>query len=344
MTAGASLKETVRLGISRVLVGSGTSAVLRAVFPKNGAVILMGHRVTGDEEGFLGGLDPWWFNEQVAYLARRYEPVSLADLVRCFELGADPPRNSVVLTFDDGFRDNFEHALPVLERHRFPATVFVVTGCLETGELPWPNRLGTLFQRTSATTLRHPLVGPHPVELNGADSRRRAHAEVMAALSRLPRPEREQCLAEIGDRLGVEAPRDRMLTWEQAREMRARGVDFGAHTYSHPLLARVSEAEARWEMERSREDLRQHLGIDRPSFAFPGGSLSPTLVDLARSLGFRSVFQRRLGLRVNSPATTHQFALSRVGLPNAPAFVLEAELDGPLHAVRRLYRRERGGR
>jgi peptidoglycan/xylan/chitin deacetylase (PgdA/CDA1 family) len=154
----------------------------------------------------------------------------------------------------------------------------------------------------------------------------------------LPRSEREQELARISELLEVEAPRDRMLTWEQAREMQAAGVEFGAHTYSHSLLSLQTPDEARWEMERTLEDLRFKLGVANPSFAFPGGSYDAALVDLARALGFRSVFQKNRRLRVNSLETTNQFALSRVGLPNAPAHVLEAELDGPFHFLRGLYR------
>jgi len=165
---------------------------------------------------------------------------------------------------------------------------------------------------------------------------------VKKRLGSLPQTLREQALERLAGVLKVEPPRDRMLRWEDAREMQATGlVEFGAHTVSHPWMEHISPEEARWELERSRDALRQNLGVDRPPFAFPGGSFNATLVEMVKSLGFRSVFQSRPDLRINSPATTDQFALSRVGLPNAPAFILEAELDGPLHPIRRIYRRGR---
>jgi len=133
-----------------------------------------------------------------------------------------------------------------------------------------------------------------------------------------------------------------MLTWDQARAMQASGlVEFGAHTVSHPLMAHLSLEEAVWELEQSRNDLKKYLSVSRPSFAFPGGSFNASLVEMVKAMGFRSVFQSRPDLRFNSPGTTDQFALSRVGLPNAPSYILEAELDGIFHPIRRLYRRSR---
>ncbi len=332
------MKEVLRCALSRAIVSSGSSAVIRAMFPKSGSLILYGHRVENDDEGYLQGLSPSWFAEQIEYLTRHFEIIPLSYFVSCFESGRDAPSNSVVLTFDDGFRDNYENAFPVLERHAVPATIFVVTDCLSSGQLPWPQRLGYLFQLASNKCFRHDLVGGVEHDLTGP-GRRETYLIVKRVLGTMDHRGRERSIEELSEVLDVEPPRDRMLTWAQAREMKAKGIEFGAHTFSHPLLANVPREEARWEMEKSLGDLQEHMGIERPSFCFPGGSYDAALVEMVKALGFRSVFQSSPRLRVNSPATTDQFALSRVGLPNAPSYILEAELDGPFHAVRRLYRR-----
>ena len=147
---------------------------------------------------------------------------------------------------------------------------------------------------------------------------------------------REQFLDELSDKLGVEAPLNRMLSWDDAHELQERGIELGAHTYSHSLLANLPIDEARWEMERSRDDLRERLGIQRPPFCFPAGSVTPALIDLARKLGFRSAFQPDRHRRPNTLENADPFSLRRVGLPNGPAVELEAELDGPLNAMRRI--------
>ena len=333
------MKEFIRSAGSRVVVSSGISSAGRRIFPKLGSIILYGHRVKDDAEGYLTGLCPLWFAEQIEYITRHYEVISLVDLAKCFEKCQIPPKNSVVLTFDDGFRDNFDHAFPILQKYKIPATIFLVTGCLSTGDLPWSQQLGYVFQQTAKRSFQHHVVDGEYYAMTTSAERERAYAAVKGRMRQMGRAQRDSLLLEIRNELNVETPRDRMLTWDQACEMQSAGIDFGAHTFSHPLLANIDPREAKWEMERSMEDLRDRLGLSWPSFCFPSGSYSSALVDMVKSLGFRSVFQSRPGLRVNSPAVNDQFTLSRVGLPNAPSHFLEAELDGPFHLVRNLYRR-----
>ena len=102
------LKEAVRNTMSRVVVWTGMTAVGRKLFPKDGTMILYGHRIADDEEGYLQGVAPSDLDGQLAYLARNYEIIALRELTTCLEEGRPVPRRSVVLTFDDGFRDNLD--------------------------------------------------------------------------------------------------------------------------------------------------------------------------------------------------------------------------------------------
>jgi len=334
----SGLKEAVRGVASQIVVRTGVTALSRVLFPKQGAIVLYGHRISEDDEGFLQGLRPDWLTQHLEYLTRHFEVIPLAVLVRCLEERRPVPHRSVVLTFDDGFRDNVDPGLPILQRFRVPATVFLVTGAISSGELPWSQRLGFLFQHTVATELQHPLLGPSPAELSTPAARRAAYLAAKEPLKDMGRVQREAVLAELAAGLGVDAPRDRMLTWEQARAMQAAGIELGAHTYSHPLLARIPAGEARMEMERSREDLREHLGIERPSFCFPAGSVSRTLLDLVPRLGYCSAFQPNRTFRVNTVDNADAYSMSRVGMMNGPGVYLEAELDGPFQTLRALVR------
>jgi peptidoglycan/xylan/chitin deacetylase (PgdA/CDA1 family) len=335
-------KEVVRRLVSRCLVGSGVTALGRRSASRNGALIFYGHRVLDHSEAFLESLSPRWLDEQVAYLARHYEIIGMDQLVRCFEEQIPVPAKSVVLTFDDGFRDNLENALPILERHRAPATVFLVTGSIATGRLPWSQRLGFLFEHTVKSELSDPLMHGE-ADISTPIGRRHTYATVKRPLSEMPRVKREETLERLATSLGVDPPVNRMLSWNDTRDMMARGVEFGAHTYSHPLLARIPMDEAEEEMRRSREDLRTELGIQRPYFCFPGGSVNAALMSLVRSLGFRSGFLPNKTQRLNNLETADAYSLSRRGLPNAPAYVLEAATDGPVDQLRRQLRRKDSG-
>lgn len=336
------LKESLRALASHAAVHGGLCALGRRLFPKPGAVIFYGHRVAADDEGYLEGLRPEWLDAQLAYLTRHYEVLSLSRLLRCYEERQPVPARSVVLTFDDGFRDNLTAGLPVLQRHGVTATIFLATGCVHRGELPWPQALGYLFQHTSRRAVTLDFAGqPREWDLTSAAARRRAYLQAKGYLGARPRREREAWLARCARLLEVEPPHDRMLSWADVAELRAAGFEFGAHTVTHPWLAAIPWAEAREEMEQSREDLREHLGLERPPFCFPAGSCNAPLRRLARELGFRSAFLPNPPQRVNTLENSHPFSLGRMGLPNAPALYLEAELDGPLHPLRRLGRRRR---
>jgi peptidoglycan/xylan/chitin deacetylase (PgdA/CDA1 family) len=332
----AVVKELVRDVASRILVAAGVTRLGRRARDQDGTLILYGHRVADDDEAFFQGLPPRFLREQLAYLTRHYEVIALSTLVEHIEAGRKPPPKSVVLTFDDGFRDNLENAAPILEEFGVPATIFVVTQSLTDGRLPWSQRLGFLFQHTEADEVQHDLLGPDPVTLSDDAERRRVYARMMQRLMPLERVPRDAVIDELVAALDVAPPMDRMMTWEHASDMRARGHEIGSHTYSHALLGRVPSTEARWELERAMFDLEEHLGLQRPTFCFPAGSTTPTLPDLVRELGYRSCFVPNRGRRLNRPPDIDTFSLVRVGLPNAPAVQLEAELDGPFHPLRRL--------
>jgi peptidoglycan/xylan/chitin deacetylase (PgdA/CDA1 family) len=308
---------------------------------RSGAFVLYGHRIASDEEGYLKGLSPSWLEDQLRYLTRNYEVISLQTLVECFEQGKSVPDRSVVLTFDDGFRDNIEVGLPLLHRAGVRATFFVVTGSLSDGSLPWSQRLGYVLQRTQEDELLHAVVGPAPMRTSDPKSRHRTYIAVKSAVAALPRLQRDRIIGEVACQLGVEPPVDRMMSWEHAREALAAGHEIGAHTFSHALLGLVADDEAEWEMQRSLDDVRSQLGVDAPHFCFPAGSISARTSSRIRTLGFRSSFLPGQSHRLNQVGVGDQYQLARVGLPNAGAVVLEAELDGPFQSLRHLIRRVR---
>ena len=333
-----SLKEFTRMGLSQLMVCAGMTRAGRKFYPKNGAIIFLGHRVTDDDEGCLQGVRPSWLAEQLDYLSRHYHFLSLSELLNYYERHQSIPPNSVVMTFDDGFRDNFTNAYPILQQYHVPATVFLATGCVSSGELPWPQQVGYLFQKTKVDRLCHIATNKIPMILKSPRDRNTARATVMKVLERMPRIERERNIAELSGLLQVDIPRDRMLTWDHVKTMQNGGIEFGAHTFSHPWMPLLSSEEARWEMEASLQDIQHHCGVTRPPFVFPAGKFTADLVKMAISVGFRSVVQTRYNLRVNQIGVNDQFSLSRMGLPNAPGVILEVELDGPFHALRGLYR------
>ncbi len=235
-------------------------------------------------------VSPRVFERQIAFLARRYRCISMDDLMEAFLAGRPLPRNAAVVTFDDGYRDNYEAAYPILRRHRVPAIFYVTTGALDGGEPLWPSEVRSLVHAAGAR-----ITGPFPAgryELGTPALRERAARELKQWLVALPRRQRQDALRELkrGSVSDLTFLRNGMMTWEQVREMRAGGMLFGAHTITHPLLPSIPLPEAREEIAGSKQALEAELGEAVLHFSYPnpgsGVHWSAAVRQLVREAGF----------------------------------------------------------
>src|ERR1017187_6159750 len=177
------------------------------------------------------------------YLARHYKVVSLPDLVKHLENGS--PTRMLAITFDDGYQDNYENAFPVLQRYGLPATIFLTTGSIDSRQPLWFEQLAGAVKKTSLDHLDLEIDIPRRFWLRTTAERLEANGAIFSVLRGLPDNQRRNWLDVVLRQLGApEADRDRhgkMLTWDQIRIMKSRGVDFGGHTVTHPFIARRSE-------------------------------------------------------------------------------------------------------
>lgn len=231
----------------------------------------------------------------------RSQLIDLKDLFRftplleALEAGVSgsPGEDLASLTFDDGYRDNYTCALPVLRELGLPATIFLVAGLIGTTERLWYDQVKVLLERLDGPSLPLPIcLGGGSLEF-GADltGRRRAYSVLVGKLKECDDGVRRRALHELSTRhaslLAPEDGRDRLLTWEEARSMEEQGVSFGSHTMGHPLLPRVSDDEIlRKEIAESRELLADRLRSPLPVLAYPGGAFSERVARMTREAGY----------------------------------------------------------
>jgi peptidoglycan/xylan/chitin deacetylase (PgdA/CDA1 family) len=241
------------------------------------------------------------FREQVAWLARHYEPVTLDDLV-AFLRGQRPmPRRCAAITFDDGFADNAETAAPILDRAGIKAAFYLTVDNLAPQHPLWFSRLRHAFSTTARETWRDAsrqriwrLTDPH--------ERRLAQHSVSERCARTTGQAQDDLLARLERELGVAtlAPaKALMMDWEQARALHRQGHIVGAHTLTHPNLAHVSAEEMAWEMGESKRRLEAELGAPVVHFSYPSPILEPhwdeRTVACSRDLGFETAVTCRKG-------------------------------------------------
>jgi len=261
--------------------------------------ILIYHRVLSSPDA-LNDWDPTAaeFEGQIRALCRFFTPLPLGEAVERLRDGT-LPAHAACVSFDDGYRDNVDAALPILRRYGVPATFFIATGYLNGGRM-WNDTVIESIRRCEAADLNLTALGLGRVPLSTRQLRRKAISRILAALKHLPGAEREAKVAAIEAAAAGTLPQDLMMRDQDVRALRAAGMEIGAHTVTHPILTRLAPADARREIDQSRERLSAILGERVSFFAYPNGKpgqdYAAEHVDMVRDAGFTAAVSTAWGV------------------------------------------------
>lgn len=266
------------LALQLLLVPGADS--LFAPFARRCGVVFMLHRFRAPG-ATADGYDPAALRRALAYLRRKkYNVVSIEALLRCNLEGQPVPDRSIAFTIDDGYADHAEIGAPIFAEFDCPVTTFVTTGFLD-GELWfWWDQIEFVFANSPVPTVRTQLGDAaleyslrSAAERTAATSDFVARCKVIANDLKLEAIERLAIAGEVA--LPAKAPaRYAPMTWNQLRACEERGMTFGPHTVTHPILSRVSDQQSRWELTESWRRLGEEARRPVPVFCYPnGGSL-----------------------------------------------------------------------
>lgn len=232
--------------------------------------ILIFHRVLSEPDPLLPS-EPSaaQFEALLRHLKTRFTVMPLLDAVRGLYNGT-LPAGALAITFDDGYADNLSVAAPILRRNGMPATVFVSTAFLDGGCM-WNDLVIEAFRAEHNPELDLTNLGLEKYVLASFEDRRAAIDRVLGGIKYLDPAQRRERALDILRVAGVAAPTQIMLTGNAVRELAETGVDIGAHTVSHPILAKIHPDEAWREIVEGKNDLERLLGRKVPLFAYPNG-------------------------------------------------------------------------
>jgi len=237
------------------------------------------------------------FEWQMALLSRYFVPISLREGLQRLNAGTLPDR-SVCVTFDDGYQDNLDVALPILKRWHIPATVFVATAFLERGVM-WNDRVIDAVKTAPGDVLDLGSEGLGRHAIGTEAERRNASRQLLRQIKPIPPTERDRMVDTLADRFGYHEQR-LMLDTVQLRQLCDAGVEIGAHTHSHPILASLEPAAAQREIETSKAILESELQKTVPLFAYPNGrpekDYTQEHVELVRRAGFEAAVSTHSGV------------------------------------------------
>jgi peptidoglycan/xylan/chitin deacetylase (PgdA/CDA1 family) len=271
------------------------------------------------------------FASHLQHLRHHYQLLSLPEAVSLIKARRPLPSNAVVVTLDDGYRDNYQNALPILKQHECPATLFVTIEPLDTGRRLWPQTLWRWLQMTKEVQLRlswrsqsRGQGAEKILNLRSGDERSDTRAWMKAFAGGLDVEDRQDFLRCVARELRVDdeahaASDAAMLTWGELREMHRSGITIGSHTVTHPRLSGLEPTGVRRELVESRARLERELATEIPLFAYPfGGSQDYTEhTKLAvQAAGYQAACAGEdVAARDASPDL---LALPRVYVPNDP--------------------------
>lgn len=234
------------------------------------------------------------FEEQMRFLASRYRPLALEELLAVRRGGAPLPARAVLVTVDDGYRDFAEHAWPVLRRQGIPVVLFVPTA--------FPGNRGRAFwwDRLHAAVM---WAGPGrtcptpdgELRLRSESDRLEASRRLRSGVKSLPHEDAMALVDEVCATLGAPPASSPVLDWDALRRLRSEGVVLAPHTRTHPRLDRLPIETARAEVLGSLEDLEREVGKTQRVFAYPDGGETPSVVRMLAEEGFELGFTTTRG-------------------------------------------------
>jgi peptidoglycan/xylan/chitin deacetylase (PgdA/CDA1 family) len=243
--------------------------------PWAGVVALNYHRIgDGGATLFDRGLysaTPEGFDEQLRWLGTHFDVVSPCDIPYAVRVRRG---RHVLVTFDDGYADNFTAAYPILRAHRLPATFFVATGFIDEPRLPWWDEIAWMVRTSTGKGVELPGWLPAPLPYDDPD-RQRAIRTLLWTYYRLPADRTGGFLGAVAAATGTgrfAGGSDGVwMTWDMIRELHAGGMTIGGHTVSHEILARMSRDRQWSEISGCARRLSDELGVRMRAFSYPAG-------------------------------------------------------------------------
>ena len=348
MYASQSESNNSRSSLKRKLINlaheTGVIRVGRDLWAKSLTVINY-HRIDNphrkDFDSFKPNVSatPDDFQRQMEYLSKWFNVVSMQDVLKWLDGQKELPRYAALITFDDGYLDNYTFAYPILRAHLFPALIFLTTEHIGTDFPFYWDMAAYCFHHTK----RDQLTFPDGTTEVWSNQKQLDHVSQkwIELMKTFPQAEKLIYVQDLPQLLDVSVPagffKKLMLNWDQVKEMRKNGIEFGAHTMHHPILTRISLDEVRAEVVGSKSRIEQEIGEPVLSFAYPNGQssdLNNKIERIVADSGISAAFTLLNGPSLQGEVKRNPFAIRRIFISYKHSLPEYAALLSPLNRYR----------
>jgi peptidoglycan/xylan/chitin deacetylase (PgdA/CDA1 family) len=334
------MKEFIKKLLGLFFYYTGTIKILR-LLGRDHARILLYHSVNTKQNNFIKGTDVWVhsnvFDKHLRYISKYYQIISLKKLVESLNKGKIHPR-SVVITFDDGFADNYNFVYKYLKRYKIQATIFLATDCIENKKPIWIQELCYFINKVGIQSVikeiaKHNHNAKIGIPLKNGLNNTKKHAYLIKFFAySLNREMRDKILASLYSEFEIKkneifTSHKIFLSWKQIQEMSNHGICFGNHGASHSPLSTLSETEQKDDILSAKNIIEKKLNQDFMPFAYPFGTyrdFSLTTKQLVINTGHHCILT---AVPSSIRSKTSVFDLGRIDIKNIPVHTLAFELE-----------------
>jgi peptidoglycan/xylan/chitin deacetylase (PgdA/CDA1 family) len=282
---------------------------------------------------------PQDFDSQMAYLSKWFHVVSLEQVIKWLDGGETLPPYAALITFDDGYLDNYTSAFPVLQKYDLPALVFLTTDHIGTDAPFYWDMAAYCFSHTAIDRLTFPDGSMQ--SWSDREQLERASRRWIEFMKTLPEVEKQAYVENLPVLLGASVPagffRKLMMNWDQVRQMQKAGIEFGAHTMHHPILTRISSEQARAEVLGSKARIETELDEPVLGFAYPNGQpsdLNQEIKGIVARTGIRAAFTLLNGPSSLAEVKRDPYAIRRIFISHRDSLAEYALLLSPFNRYR----------
>ncbi len=296
-------------------------------------VMLMYHRVLAPKDVSRHCVQPGMyvldnvFAQHMSFLQQNFTLLSLQQLLDLWQSGTwDARARYCVVTFDDGWLDNYRYAYPVLKKSGVPATIFLPTDYVGSERWFWPDQLAILFKILSGRKLTPETArkigkvfaeyldgsAPFVAAMEGGEQ---VTDRVIEQCKHLPIERIHALVDGLAAGLGVTLPQERVIVnWDEVREMSQEGISFGSHSCSHRILTTITSDDVSVELTKSRQVLLEQGVNYVPVFCYPNGNSDEPIQRQVQACGYEAACSVRMGVEGSTPE--NKYAIRRVGIHN----------------------------
>ena len=284
--------------------------------------VLSLHRISTARDFFFDPIDPSTFDQLLSYCVRNYSIISFSDRLN------KTTKPKLVLSFDDGYYDFMEFAIPILQKYGLPSNHNLCNICLNSNSVIWTQQVNDIFNFLKTKNIGNDTL----IASTGEDFKgdwMKYYIAFFQQMLRLQVQDRNEIIETLKDRYGIHSSY-RMMTWEDARLCQEKyNVEIGCHTYNHESLLTIESKEDLYrEIGQSVEEMEHQLGKKVTILALPNGQYNDLTITFAKELGFEHILlvDNRLTTKAEYSKAFH--FISRINLinENIHEMILRTEL------------------